>query len=290
MLQEFCGSEQKVIIDFHTHIFPSDIRNNRDKYFLDEPDFKLLYGSPKSKAVGASTLIDVMDEQGVDKSVVFGFPWRNFATLRRHNDYILRAVAAYPNRLIGFCCLDPNHEEALSEAERCIHGGLSGIGELAFYPSDLTAELLHHIDPLMAFSREKGHPVLLHTNEPVGHDYPGKSPMTLNALYRLILRFPENNIVLAHWGGGVFFYNLLKKGVKEGFQNIYFDTAASPFLYEPSVYAIALRIIGKEKILFGSDFPLLNPARYFAEWESSGLSEDDIRHISGLNAATLLNL
>ncbi len=279
-----------MIIDFHTHIFPSDIRDHRDTFFTGEPEFKLLYGSPKSKAVGAATLIEEMDEQGVGKSVVFGFPWRNFTTLRRHNDYILRAVSAYPNRLIGFCCLDPTHKKALTEAERCISGGLSGIGELAFYQSDLNGELVRHMDPLMTFSREKGFPVLIHTNEPVGHDYPGKSPMSLNALYRFILRFPENRIVLAHWGGGLFFYNLMKKQVKEGLKNIYFDTAASPFLYDPSVYTIALRIIDREKILFGSDFPLLKPDRYFKEWDASGLSDEDIRCISGLNAETLLNL
>jgi predicted TIM-barrel fold metal-dependent hydrolase len=282
--------ELKVIIDFHTHIFPSEIRDHRDAYFADEPEFKLLYASSKSRAVGAATLIEEMDVHGVDKSVIFGFPWRNFTTLRRHNDYILRAVAAYPSRLIGFCCLNPAHGKALSEAERCINSGLSGIGELAFYQSDLTADLMRSVDPLMAFAREKDQPLLIHTNEPVGHEYPGKSPMTLNALYRMILRFPENKIVLAHWGGGLFFYHLLKKEVKEAFKNIYFDTAASPFVYEPSVYAVALRIVGREKILFGSDFPLLNPGRYFEDWESSGLSEKDVHHISGLNAATLLNL
>lgn len=287
---KYCALERNVIIDFHTHIFPSEIRDNRDEYFIDEPEFKLLYGSPRSRAVGAATLIEEMDVQGVDKSVVFGFPWRNFSTLHRHNDYILRAVSAYPNRLIGFCCLNPIHDNALAEAERCIKSGLSGIGELAFYQSDLTAELMYSIDPLMAFAREKGHPVLIHTNEPVGHEYPGKSPMTLNALYRMILRFPENKIVLAHWGGGMFFYNLLKKEVKKAFKNIYFDTAASPFVYEPSVYAVAIRIVGREKILFGSDFPLLHPDRYLADWNSAGLSEQDIRHLSGLNAATLLNL
>jgi len=279
-----------VIIDFHTHIFPGDIRHRREKYFAGEPDFKLLYSSPKSRIVGATALIDAMDEQGVDKSVVFGFPWKNFATLQQHNDYILDSVAAYPDRLVGFCCLDPTHDKALFEAERCLEGGLSGVGELAFYGSELTEALLRRMDPLMAFCRGKCLPVLIHTNEPVGHVYPGKSPMTLKALYRLIMRFPENRLVLAHWGGGLFFYILLKKEVKNVLKNVYFDTAASPFLYDASVYSIARSIMGSEKILFGSDFPLLNPNRYFAEWEASGLSQDDICKISGQNAAALLNL
>ena len=63
-----------MIIDFHTHIFPKDIRKNRGKYFPSEPAFKLLYDVPGSKLVGAGDIVNAMDEQGVDKSVVFGFP------------------------------------------------------------------------------------------------------------------------------------------------------------------------------------------------------------------------
>ena len=61
-----------MIIDFHTHIFPKTIRENKEKYFAAEPAFELLYSSPKSKLVGAKTIVDSMDEQDVDKSVVFG--------------------------------------------------------------------------------------------------------------------------------------------------------------------------------------------------------------------------
>ena len=76
------------------------------------------------------------------------------------------------------------------------------------------------------------------TNEPVGHAYPGKTPNTLAQIYRMVKRFPANTIVLAHWGGGLFFFNLLRKEVKEQLRNVYFDTAASPFLYDPAVYRV----------------------------------------------------
>ena len=68
-----------MIIDFHTHIFPKDIRENREKLFPAEPAFKLLYQSAKSRLIGAADLIDAMDKNRVDKSVVFGFPWKNSA-------------------------------------------------------------------------------------------------------------------------------------------------------------------------------------------------------------------
>ena len=129
---------------------------------------------------------------------------------------------------------------------------------------------------------------MIHTNEPVGHVYPGKTPNTLIQIYRLVTKFPENKIVLAHWGGGIFLYNILKKEVKESLKNVYFDTAASPFLYDPKVYRYAIDLAGKNKILFGSDFPLIRPTRYFKEMKKAGLTKVEMEKICGKNAATLL--
>jgi predicted TIM-barrel fold metal-dependent hydrolase len=279
-----------MIIDFHTHIFPRAIRDNREKYFPSEPAFKLLYDSPKSKLVGVKEIIAAMDEQGVDKSVVFGFPWTNKTVFQRHNDYIMEAVERYPDRLIGLCCFDPLNNVAVAEAVRCLEGGLSGIGEIAFYESGIDDACLDKLVPLMEICLDKDLLFLIHTNEPVGHMYPGKTPNTLKQIYNMVTRFPKNKIILAHWGGGIFFYNLLKKDVKERLKNVYFDTAASPFLYRPEIYRYATEIAGPDKILFGSDFPLLNPARYFEALENTGLSKDQIESICGKNAARLLNL
>lgn len=277
-----------MIIDCHTHIFPDLIRNKRAGFLQNEPGFELLYADPdKSRLVGAEELIAVMDEQGVDRSVVFGFPWRQVSTMRLHNTYIMEAVALHPDRLIGLCCLDPFVEDPVIEIERCISGGLSGVGELAFYDRGLDEATLDALDPVMAFCENADLPVMIHTNEPVGHTYPGKAPMTLQQVSSLLERFPGNRIILAHWGGGLLLYHLMKKGVKEHLKNTWFDTAASPFLYDNRIYRIATDILGPDRILFGSDFPLLKPGRYFNEMEASGLTEQQLAVIKGLNAKAL---
>jgi predicted TIM-barrel fold metal-dependent hydrolase len=278
-----------MIIDFHTHIFPKDVCHQRAKYFAGEPAFELLYRSPKSRLVGADEMIQAMDENGVDKSVVFGFPWQSFETSRKHNDYIIEAVTTYPDRFIGLCCVAPDHQEAAKEVERCLDEGLSGAGELAFYQSGIDETALNNLEPLMHLCQQKKAPVLIHTNEPVGHQYPGKSPNTLAQIYQLVKRFPQNTIVLAHWGGGIFLYNLLKKEVKESLANVYVDTAASPFLYDSQVYEIAQKTIGIDKVLFGSDYPLIKPTRYFKELENTPLSKQDIDQVCGGNAFSLLS-
>ena len=193
-----------MIIDCHTHIFPAAVRQNREKYFRGEPAFELLYASPKARLVGAAELVAAMDAQGVDRSVVFGFPWRDARTARLNNDYVMEAVGRYPGRLVGLCCLDPFSPQAEAETRRCLEGGLAGIGELAFYQSGIDAAALDKLAPLMALCLTNGLVAMIHTNEPVGHLYPGKTPNTLRQIYDLVRRFPENKIVLAHWGAGSF--------------------------------------------------------------------------------------
>ena len=125
------------------------------------------------KLVGAESTVAVMDEQGVDKSVVFGFPWRTFDTVKQNNDYIIEAISRYPDQLIGFCCVNAFHAKAANEVERCLDNGMQGVGELGFYGSGIDDAALDMLAPIMALCLEKNRPILIHTNEPVGHMYPG---------------------------------------------------------------------------------------------------------------------
>ena len=279
-----------MIIDVHTHAFPHAIRQSREDFFDNEPAFRLLYDTPHARLVGGDETIAMMDAQGVDKSVIFGFPWRHAEIFKRHNDYILETVGRFPDRLIGLCCLDPLHPEASREVRRCLAAGLSGVGELAFYGSGLEQQCLDKLEPIMALALDYDLPVMIHTNEPVGHTYPGKTPNTLAQIYGLVRRHRRNRIILAHWGGGIFFYTLLKKEVRHALANVWFDTAASPYLYQPEIYQQAVTLAGREKILFGSDYPLIQPARYFKEMARAGLTPDQRASICGRNAARLFKL
>lgn len=277
-------------IDFHAHVFPQAFRTDRSRYFSREPAFETLYKSPKSRLVGVGGLLQHMDESHVARSVIFGFPWRDLELVRRHNDYVLNAVHKYPDRLSGLCCFSPLVPKAAEEAERCLKTGLVGIGELAVYDDGLTAAVAEILKGVMAVAFSYGAFVLIHCNEPVGHSYPGKSPMTLGQIEHFLKRYPKNRIVLAHWGGGLPFYALMKKGVKEVLENVWFDTAASPYLYDAQIYRVVGKCVGFDKILFGSDYPLLSPLRYMQEMENAGLSPLEMDQILGKNAAALLHL
>ena len=279
-----------MILDFHTHVFPPFFRDDRAALFPHEPAFEALYRSPEARLSGVTELLRGMDEEGVERSVIFGFSWEELEHYRKHNDYIIEAVQKHPERLTGFCSFSPLSPGGLKEVERCLNSGLLGVGELAVYGSGLSSEVTEALDEVAGLCTRFDVPLLLHTNEPVGHQYPGKTSMTLNQIYSFLKANPSNRIILAHWGGGLLFYGLMKREVREVFKNVWFDTAASPFLYSPEVYRIAGEIIGFEKVIFGSDYPLLRPQRYFKEIESAGLTPEATKGITGLNGARLLRL
>jgi uncharacterized protein len=279
-----------LIIDCHTHIFPRKIRENREAFCKEDEGFSSIYGNPKARIAGAEDLIASMDASGVDRSVICGFPWERKDLCSLHNEYLLESVSRYPDRLIAFVSLqfsDPDWSG--KELEQRVKEGAKGAGEAAFYSHEMTLRDIESMKPILTRMEEQGILLLLHVNETIGHPYPGKGMTPLERFYELILLFPKLPFLLAHWGGGLPFYELMPE-VAKGMGNVYYDTAASPFIYSKRIYTIARQIVGSEKILFGTDFPLLSPRRYFKELEESGLSKEDREKILGLNVSRLLGL
>jgi predicted TIM-barrel fold metal-dependent hydrolase len=279
-----------MIIDFHTHVFPPQIKKNRGKYTESDPCFAILYSNPKAKLATADELIASMDKEGVDISVIVNYGWTTHELCVETNDYILESIARYPRRLVGFCAVQPNAgEAAVDEIERCARAGIKGVGEMRpdiqlFYPGD---EML--MAPLVEVMKKHRLVMLTHASEPVGHSYPGKGTVTPEALYPFITSFPDLPVVCAHWGGGLPFYALMPE-VKQAMSNVFFDTAASPFLYTPEVYTQVIQLVGGDKILFGTDYPLLAPSRLLNEINSLNLPEETKSLILSGNARRLLGL
>jgi len=279
-----------MIIDFHTHIFPPQVKKKRSQYIDRDPCFALLYAKKEAKIATAKELIESMDKAGIDVSVVVNLGWMTHELCAETNDYILESIARYPKRLIGFCTVQPQSvEAAIGEIERCVESGARGIGELRPDIQLLDLEDESIVSPLVAVMKKHRLILLTHASEPAGHDYPGKGIMTPDVLYPFISGHPEVTIVCAHWGGGLPFYALMPE-VKKALHNVYFDTAASPFLYQPRIYSLVSELVGADKILFGSDYPLMPQARLIQEINSAALAEEEKNLILSGNARRLLKL
>ena len=279
-----------MIVDFHTHVFPPQLVRERERLAQDEALFAELYGDPAARLATAADLPASMDAAAIDVSVILGFAWRDPDLCRRHNDYLLQAAAESNGRLVPFCNLPlgAGAETLEAEARRCLALGARGFGELRPESQDCdTAGPAG--EALAAIATQAGMPLLFHVSEPVGHAYPGKAGFSLSAFAAFTAAHPGVRVVGAHWGGGLPFYALMPE-VAALLAAACFDTAASSLLYGPDIYERGVELAGAERVLFGSDFPLLAQSRSRRRIESSGLDPAAKALVLGENARRLLGL
>ncbi len=258
-----------MIIDFHTHIFPPDVRERREEYLKRDGTFAEMYANPKAKIATAEELLASMDKHGVDVSVALGFAWREHELCIRHNDYLLESAAKSNQRIVP-----------------CAKLGAKGLGELR--PESQAWDL--NGEPgarLAALAKEHQFVLLFHVTEVGGHEYAGKNGLQLGAFYRFAMEHPDLAIVGAHFAGGLPF------AMPEAPQvslTAFADTAARRFLYPETVYQDAVSRWGAERILPGSDFPLVSQKAQIEEVRANVSGEREQRLVLGENAARLLRL
>jgi uncharacterized protein len=278
-----------VIIDFHAHVFPPPFLEQRERYLQQDPTFRELYSSPASRLATADDLLASMDRAGVDAAIILGFAWSNADTCREHNEYLLDCAAKSGGRLIPFCTLQPREPDAaMGEARRCARAGARGLGELR--PDNQGFTLDGRAGEALARGAEEERLVLLfHVSEPAGHSYPGKRGLDIGAFLQFAESAPAVNLVAAHWGGGLPFYTLMPE-VGAALRRTWFDTAASSLLYDGRVFRAVIDLVGADRVLFGSDYPLLSQEGCLEAIRSAPLTEPERALVLGENARALLGL
>lgn len=296
-----------MIVDAHAHVFPPAVRERRAALLATEPAFAEIYADADAAMADAEQVLASMDEAGVDRTVIANFAWRAEELVDETNAYILEAAARSGGRLTPFVSLHfPENVGAHGRAEteeapasarndlrsavrRLAAAGARGIGELRPESSGYDLANSDEADLLAWAAAAFDLPVLLHVSEPVGHAYPGKRGLTLDALHRFAQAASGVTVIAAHWGGGLPFYALMPE-VAAALDNVYFDTAAGHLLYDPGVFRRVIDLVGAGKLLFGSDFPLTTQARAIARVRDAGLSPEEEAAVLGGNAAALLGL
>lgn len=277
-----------MIFDVHVHLFPPDVTRRIDKYTGQDPFLAGICSSKGHKYATVEDLLAEMDRCGVEKTAISGFASSDPGLCREMNDYILEAARLFPQRLIAMAVVSPLDRAMEQELDRTFTNGARGVGELFPWGQSFSLEG-RPAQRLAYYCQERELPLLLHLNENVGHHYTGKGDLSIKEGAGFAAKFPSLPIIFAHWGGGLCFYELMPE-LKEQLRNVYYDTAATPFLYSKNIFKVVREIGILDKILFGSDYPLISPRRYLRDLESSGLELHEISQISGENAARLFSI
>jgi predicted TIM-barrel fold metal-dependent hydrolase len=274
-----------MIIDSHVHILPERVRRARVEIGAGEPWFAVCHQGDRVIATERE-LLEAMDAAGVDRAVCFAWPFADPSLCAEVNEHLAGVQRRNPDRVIAFATVNPATPGAAKEIERCASLGLRGLGELNCDAQGFSLDD-PALDAAVQASIETGLVWTLHCSEPVGHEYAGKGTTTPDKVVRFFTRHPELRLICAHLGGGLPFFAHMPE-VREVCRRLWFDTAAGPFLYSPSAYREVVELCGAERLLFGSDYPLLNVSRYVKAFAAAGLDDAARRAVMGESAAALL--
>lgn len=283
------NNSKNKIIDSMVHILPEEFITHREKFLKLDLTFAELFQNPNSLVSNIQDLLHSMDNNNIDKSICCGFGWTSKKLAKLSNDYIIESYNNYSNRIIPFCSVNPLWgDEAIDEIDRCFQKGIKGVGELHPDYQGITNYNLSELKKFLNYCEHKNLPIIIHGSEPIGKYYPGKGSFTSKYIIELIDLFPKNKFIFSHLGGGTPFFALMKE-FSGKFNNVYFDTAAFSYLYDKKIIEIVKDIIGIDKIIFSSDFPVISQKRIMEDIISTNISYSEIESIFYENINKLLN-
>lgn len=243
------------VIDFHGHV------GRWDRYGMDDDPALLLHA---------------MDRAGVDVACVFNIFHPDGVTA---NDLTARYVARHPDRFIGFAYVSPLLAAGMiAELAHAVDD--LGLRAIKLYPP-YTPWPLHEAPwhPIYRFAHERGLTVLFHT---------GPEPQSLPKWIDAIAGdYPHANFVAGH-AGNTPAERAQAIAAARNHPNVYLETCST--FRTPGVIEQLVAEAGADRVLFGSDQPLMDPRPQLGKIITAQISDDAKRQIIGLNARRLLGM
>ena len=283
--------EQLVAIDVHVHAerntnepqdpVTGEVLSAAARYFGGSPP------QPSAQEVAdyyrerrmAAVIFTVDDEAGMGRP-------------RLGNDEVLEAARANPDVLIPFASVDPHKGKlAVREARRLIEAGARGFkfhpNTQAFWPNDRAWY------PLYEVIAEAGLIALFHSGTTgIGAGMPGGGGVRLKysnpmAVDDVAADFPALDVILAHPS---FPWQEEALAVAVHKPNVYIDLSGWSPKYFPDILVRYTNTLLQDKMLFGSDYPLITPDRWLADFERLAIRDEVRPKVLKGNAARLLGL
>ena len=204
--------------------------------------------------------------------------------MREGNRQLGEALKRYPDRLIGYVSIPSARygQAAVKEIQHCYEVyGMKGVKMVHRVPGLGSYQIITPLDepqmyPIVEKAAELRLPLLLHA-----------TPEECEALSQVV---PEAMIIMAHTGGCPTAWGDWHKAIETAKRcpNIYLDTASSQV--DMGYIEAAVKAVGAERVIFGTDMPLLDPFTQLAKVTGADLGAEDKELILGGNIARLIGI
>jgi predicted TIM-barrel fold metal-dependent hydrolase len=226
-------------------------------------------------------LLEYAGRMGIERLVLFmGTAFVSApspAELRKENDEVLRAIAHAPDRILGMVYVNPKQiQGSLAEMDRCVREGPM-VGVKLWIALECRRP---ELDPIVRRAVELKVPLLQHAYDRVAGNMPGESGCSDVAI--LAARHPDASFICSHTG------NDWERGIRtiRALKNVWAEVCGS----DPTAgfVEMAVRELGAERVIFGSDAGGRSFASQLAKVYSARLPEAEQRLILGGNLRRLL--
>ena len=249
------------VIDFHCHV------GSWGRFWMDD-DIKLF--------------LRALDRAGIDRACI-NCIFQGEA--RRGNDLVAEFVRKAPDRFIPVAFVTPHYpDEMVPELERCFDQ--LGARYIKIYPHYVRVsqeDPMYY--PIFEFASDRNLAVMSHA----WHYFDPESVSIVKRYETLSTRFPGVHWVIAHGGSGWHGPTFGRRVVEAAHElpEIYLETCGRT---RSGDIDYVVDRVGADRVLFGSDLPLLNGAQQIAKIVIADISAEEKQKILGLNAKRLLKL
>lgn len=263
---------ENLIVDIHAHVFPEAIAQKAVQSISTFYDLPAKYNGTVSELMQAYHAADI------NKGCVF-----SVALTPRHipsiNRFIAETVRSSAGKLIGFAAIHPmekNMDQLISDTKE------NNLKAFKIHP-DMQKFALDDPDAMNMFAAIEGKkPILIHMGDPrFEYSHPKQLQKVLDA-------FPNLICICAHLGGWSEWEDAWK--ILSVYENVFVDTSSSLYAMTADTGRKIIRQYSRERILFGTDFPMWDPKEELDRLLNLHLSTDETEHILFRNAENLLGI
>lgn len=257
------------VVDAHVHVYPEKIALRAAESVGD------FYQCPMFKEGSVPAMLAAVEGSPITHHIIYSVATKP-SNVESINDFIAAECKKHPN-FVGFMAMHQDYPNPEAEIERAIGLGLRG---MKLHPD---TQKVNMDDPRLmevyAFCEQLGLPVVIHTGD---YRYDYSHP---RRLVNILRTFPDLVVDAAHFGCWSRYevgYDILHEVAMN--DHVFLDESSSQFFLGQRRTVELTRMWGTDRIMFGSDFPMWDPAEEYRTLTTAGFTEDELENILWHNA------